>query len=346
MCGAENKSPFFSVIISVHAKYGSLIVECIGSVLRQTYQNFELILVAASYPYILDGIEDSRIKRLFADDDENYTLKKNIGIEASRGEYLVFVDCDDLLSPRFLERAFNLVEHNQTDCVIFGATRDMHAFLEPNAYSDPVLIRGQEDVRRLCLSRYASKEDSRSHGVILDSVWGKAFSADVIKRYHVRFPDKPVRADDVLFGNRFYLSANSICLDPSYISYFWRPSRVSEMSNFNSAFYDVEGFIIGLLAVLSPVPPEEVDNLDKYFIGVVRGQFGCLVEACNNRSIKISEAASFLHRWMPRHSRAFGFLIRSQPRFSLLLRLQFFKIYFAVYRACATMFSFYCRRPD
>ena len=97
------------------------LVKCIESVLCQTYSNFELLIND-------DGSEDSSyaICQLYADKDSRIGLfrQENGGQSSARnaminkvtGEYVMFIDSDDVISPDMLETLLNLIFVYKTDC--------------------------------------------------------------------------------------------------------------------------------------------------------------------------------------------------------------------------------------
>ena len=337
-CSEQHKNnalsdcPFFSIIVGIHPRYGPLIYDCVRSILRQTVGDFELLLVSGSQNWTLATIQDPRVTYLFVGNDTNYCLKRNAGIDAASGDYLIFVDCDDLMSPFFLERARNYLSEGTADCLIFGATRSMDSFLADPPSLNSLTITGQEEIYRFCFSRYAAKPDPRASGLILDSVWAKVFSASIIKKYHIRFPDEPVRADDVLFGNQFFLKCNKIVADSSFLSYYWRPNSISEMANLYSPFYNLEGFICELKSSLACVQEQHRNNLDFYIGNLTRRQFTMLTQAYNARSIRLKEAATLFNSWFPARSASLSYLIGLRLRFGMLLRLRMIRTYLVLQR--------------
>ena len=85
------------------------------SVYNQTYKNIEVILIN-------DGSEDDsdRIARTFIRANDKYIIKentgisdsRNLGIKASEGTYILFLDSDDILSNDFIEKRVNLLDKN------------------------------------------------------------------------------------------------------------------------------------------------------------------------------------------------------------------------------------------
>lgn len=116
-----------SVIIPVYNRQ-KYIEECIQSVIAQSYQNFEIIIID-------DGSTDDSLKickelaqtepriRLHNGAHKGVSAARNIGLDVSQGEYVFFVDSDDVIHPRLLE---TLVEGLQRYGVHMGGTRGIN----------------------------------------------------------------------------------------------------------------------------------------------------------------------------------------------------------------------------
>lgn len=95
-----------SVIVPIY-NTGKYLVECVESLRKQTYSNIEIILVDdgstdASIEICDEFAEkDSRI-RVFHKKNEGSAIAKNFGIQQSRGEYIILVDSDDIVSDRMI----------------------------------------------------------------------------------------------------------------------------------------------------------------------------------------------------------------------------------------------------
>jgi len=104
-----------SVIIPVYngAKY---VGEAIQSVLDQTYENFEIIVVNdASTDHSSDVIHsynDPRIKIISHDVNRGSNVTRNTGVRASSGDNIAYLDQDDLYHPEKLQAHVNLLEAN------------------------------------------------------------------------------------------------------------------------------------------------------------------------------------------------------------------------------------------
>ncbi len=98
-------NPFFSVVIPTYNR-DKFIVDSVNSVLAQTFTYFELIVID-------DGSTDDTERRLrevndkrisyFYQDNSGVSIARNRGIKESRGEYIAFLDSDDIWKPEKLE---------------------------------------------------------------------------------------------------------------------------------------------------------------------------------------------------------------------------------------------------
>lgn len=95
------EQPLISVIVPVY-KVEKYLPACLDSLLAQTYQNFELLLVDDGSPdkcwEILQqyAAQDARVC-IFRKENGGVSSARNFGLEQARGEYICFVDSDDLV---------------------------------------------------------------------------------------------------------------------------------------------------------------------------------------------------------------------------------------------------------
>lgn len=98
---------------------------CIGSLVRQTYKNTEIILVddgsADGSGQMCDAwaIRDSRI-RVIHKENRGLGMARNSGLEAASGEYVCFVDSDDYISRETIEECMAVIDDFPYDIVHYG----------------------------------------------------------------------------------------------------------------------------------------------------------------------------------------------------------------------------------
>lgn len=113
-----------SVIVPVY-KSEKTLTRCVESLLAQTYEDIEILLVVEAPP---DGSgvlaeelakTDSRI-RILNQKNEGVSNARNFGLQHARGEYIRFVDSDDYVMPDSVEILVRVMEETEADLVIAG----------------------------------------------------------------------------------------------------------------------------------------------------------------------------------------------------------------------------------
>lgn len=108
--------PFFSIIIPTYNRE-KFILKAIGSVLNQSFTDFELIIIddnsQDSTENIVQNIHDSRLVYIKNSENKERCISRNIGIQRAVGQYICFLDSDDYHLPNHLEYLYNeIVKRN------------------------------------------------------------------------------------------------------------------------------------------------------------------------------------------------------------------------------------------
>ena len=110
-----NKKPLVSVIMSVY-NGENIIEKSIYSILNQTFEDFEILVVndgsTDATLKILKNIQDKRLKIISQNTNIGLTKSLNIAINNSNGYYLARQDADDISFPNRLEKQVNYFEEN------------------------------------------------------------------------------------------------------------------------------------------------------------------------------------------------------------------------------------------
>lgn len=115
----------FSVIVPVYncKKY---IKDCINSILSQTYDDFEIIIVddgsTDGSADICDSFTDERI-HVFHNDNQGSLFARLFGVSKAIGEYTTFIDGDDFVDSGYFERINSVLEEENCDIVITSFKR-------------------------------------------------------------------------------------------------------------------------------------------------------------------------------------------------------------------------------
>ncbi|MBN1217552.1 MAG: glycosyltransferase family 2 protein [Anaerolineae bacterium] len=119
---AANKKPSVSIIIPTH-NMARFIGEAIKSVLAQTFQDFEIIVVddasTDNTAQVISKIQDSRLNYLFHQKNRGPSAARNTGIGAAKGEFIALLDADDLWLPTKLCKQLSLFQQDPNLGIVY-----------------------------------------------------------------------------------------------------------------------------------------------------------------------------------------------------------------------------------
>lgn len=174
---------------------------CLDSILNQTYQDFDILVINDGSS---DGTDD--VSRKYAADYPKkikYVKQKNMGVAKTRnkainmaeGKYVTFVDCDDFVDSDYIER---LLPRDGEDIVMSGYKR-------PNTEG--------KIIREVHLEKeYFSK-------FVVPAPWAKIYRKDFLTKNKIEFLDNNI-GEDVYFNLIATLSTERIRIE-DYVGYNW-----------------------------------------------------------------------------------------------------------------------------
>lgn len=137
-----------SVIVPVY-NVETYLEECLDSIQNQTYTDFEVLLVNDGST---DGSQaicerycqaDKRF-RLINQSNQGQSVARNTGVAASRGEFIVFVDSDDVIKVNYLEELMKYMS-DEVDIVESKFTVNKNEFLAKNSKEIEILFEGNSE---------------------------------------------------------------------------------------------------------------------------------------------------------------------------------------------------------
>ena len=120
----KNNSPKVSIILPTYNR-AHIIEKAIQSVLNQTYQDFEIIIIddgsKDDTEKIIRGFQekDKRIKYIRFEENKGAAAARNAGIKMSKGEYITFQDSDDEWVIDKLEKQMKIIETSSENIVVY-----------------------------------------------------------------------------------------------------------------------------------------------------------------------------------------------------------------------------------
>lgn len=207
----ENK--LVSVIVPVY-NVEEYLVKSVDSILNQTYENLEIILVDDGSTDMSGAMcdsfkeQDGRIKVIHKKNG-GLSDARNAGLEIATGDYIGYVDSDDWAEP-------DMFELMVTNCEKYGADvaacrySKVYKNLTVNESTDLILHMTRDEA----LETYICENVERP---IYNSVWSKLFKRDLVKDY--RFPVGK-KSEDIMYTTKAFCNMNScVYIDKALYNY-------------------------------------------------------------------------------------------------------------------------------
>ncbi len=201
-----------SIVIPVYntAQY---LPACIDSIIQQSYKDFEMILVddgstddspelcdqyAAQYPFVT------------ALHYENHgpSFARNKGTEAAKGDYILYIDSDDLIVPGHLQSMIDTAEKFRAGMVL-GSFSYLSGSLNESKnlpVADPYTLSGMEALEEMLSGRLFG---ASACNILLNASLAKSIS----------FPEGKFHEDD-LTSYKYYLHTETVAIQPAGIYYY------------------------------------------------------------------------------------------------------------------------------
>lgn len=195
-----------SIVVAVY-NAEKTIKKCVDSLLNQTYENTEIILVNDCSKdkslEICKAYAENNRNIFIVDNDVNQGVSatRNNGIEKSSGNYICFVDSDDYVESDYLEKLYIAINDYNSKLSICGS--EFHNMIDNTSqrfiWSDCNLIE-----------RVSLAEGFKlSNALYLNALWNKLFRTDLIKDKNIRFDTNLSMGEDAKFSLD-YIKANKI----------------------------------------------------------------------------------------------------------------------------------------
>jgi len=220
----QRKENLISVILPVY-NVESFLGKCIKSITEQTYNNIEILIIDDGS---LDGSGDicdewakidSRIT-VIHQRHRGLSVARNVGIDNSRGDYIMFVDSDDYLANTTCEKLLSAIKKYNSCCSVCGWNdiAEDGSLIETYCTENSIIMSGKEAL----YEQYLQPE--RKGNICV--VWGKLFYWKVWEK--LRFTEG-IYYEDLDIMPNLYLTCDKIVLIP-YVGYNYL-QRVGSISN-------------------------------------------------------------------------------------------------------------------
>lgn len=223
-----------SVIVPVY-KVEAYLERCINSILNQTFQDYELILIDDGSPDNCGEICDKYAecdKRIHVIHQENAGLSaaRNAGIdwafEHSNSEWLTFIDSDDWIHPCYLEYLIEVVMKEDTHVGICS-------FLKSNCYND------YPNYKECSYKTYSPETYYRYNPASATVAWGKIYYKENFSQ--IRYPNGRLHEDVYITHKLLFKEKKIAVVDSCLYYYFANPEGITNTSSIKKTKDALEG---------------------------------------------------------------------------------------------------------
>jgi len=230
-----NPTPLISVIVPCFQN-SETVRETFESVINQTFQDFECI-------FILDGCTDTTkevIERTIRETEERkkfqfpcqiFDYKENrgtgfsrsIGVEKANGEFIYFLDADDLIPAKCFEEFVKITHLNKVDIVI-GESKIF------NANYETVDLNDEKSARQLIADPFYNRitkiqDLTISPTLLLESIMtctltGKLFRTELWRKWKCNPPQGITMSDDLISVKKYVTASNGIYISDKVLMYY------------------------------------------------------------------------------------------------------------------------------
>ena len=202
---------------------------CVESLIQQTYQNIQIILIddgsSDKSGKICDYYKkkDSRIEVMHIK-NSGVSNARNIALSQVTGQFITFVDADDYVDKNYIKELYELCKTNNSDISIIGV-------LENFEETNKKIISGKSI--KSTLNNLDALKELLNEKYYFGSVWGKIYRTVIWK--NICFNEKTVIGEDLEVLYKVFLKVNQVSINTDKRLYFYTKNRSDSVTknNFN-----------------------------------------------------------------------------------------------------------------
>lgn len=300
-----------SVVVPVY-KVEKYLDECVSSILSQTYNNIEVILVDDGSPDNCPAMcdewakRDSRV-RVIHKPNGGLSDARNAGIDASTGKYLMFIDSDDYIKPNMAEKLYETIRAEDADicaCNLIACYEDREEIVGAREY----VSAGPEKILRMIYDQTAFPI----------TAWNKLYKRECFDR--VRFPKGKICEDAATTYLFVHNSKRVVKIPDALYCYRIRPESIMTSSFSKKRMDEEEAWRDNYLFMEEHYPNLKKEAFSFYLQKVVMLAGGVPGKGRG----EFSEEYNYLKKIVEKNY----FYILFAGKFSLKYRIKFFLDYF------------------
>ena len=233
--------PLFSIIVPIHNTPAEYLRECIESSINQKTDDIEIILVddgseAYCGEICLEYDDRNPQIKYIRQDNKGASVARNVGLMNATGEYIVFLDSDDIIPDGFLRNIKNrIIECGNPDILMYGYGSKYRSRTLDRVLSGKMDL----ELKKNNLIFAILGEYSGFLPYDVGTIWAKLIKRSVIDEHSIRFPVGVIRGQDTVFMLYVYYYCESVSFVPT-IGYYYRKNNQSISHRYNSQIVSMD----------------------------------------------------------------------------------------------------------
>lgn len=228
------KQPKISIVIPVY-NAETYLDECVQSILHQTYNDIELILVNdgskdRSHEICKQYVHKPNVKYI-EKDNGGASSARNVGLRNATGQFVMFVDADDFIESTMVEKLYDCMYKNnaQIACCGFKKYYDIN-----NTVCYEVINTTNKSTKETCQMIFNELIGGRGCG----SPVCKLYDLSIIEKYNISFDEHISNNEDVLFNLAYFKFITDAVVINEHL-YFYRKGQESLSSGYIKRWKDL-----------------------------------------------------------------------------------------------------------
>jgi hypothetical protein len=260
-----------SVIVPIY-KIEHYLPQCIQSIIQQSFEDFELVLVNDGSPDKCPDIcddyakSDKRIKVVHKKNGGLLSARK-AGLKAASGQYIAFVDGDDWVDKFYLDILYNLAEANTADLVVTGHFREFDGKIETIKPKYSAILE-QEEIKNDLLPKVIYNGNFCEHE-ISTYVWNKLFKKELLEKVLYDVPNDIIMGEDAAITYSYITNCKKLVISRLPLYYYRQrhDSIVKSIEDPSKEYYRL-GLLMNFLKtkLKSSIPGKNLNRQLRYYL--------------------------------------------------------------------------------
>lgn len=216
----------FSVILPIY-KVEKYLRPCVDSILSQTFQNFEIILVddgsPDSCPQICDEYASKDVRvRVIHQQNAGIAAARNAGLDIAQGEYICYVDSDDFLIDNNVLQKIAVASESRPDIIHY---KFVEWFESDGHIADCYFDYNVPTEGRTLADIYCDLVDKDAY---YNSAWSKAIRRELLQANQIRFHEGIVGEDNEWYYHVVMVAQSLVLVDAPFYVYRQREGSITK----------------------------------------------------------------------------------------------------------------------